>query len=373
MSLKLNKSLIDSLLLRMILNYSKELVVARFHQDISVIALFSALVAPGGPAAAQEGFAGSVFTDTDRWMYPFNVTPGHRPAGSIFGFVSVPPSEDFDNRDAQIIVSFDTTGIVPAGEGADAYEIESITVEMTLSGQASGPLDTSYDVWQTYLPGETKGSMPDADPGRPIELFAAGFRFGYTRTTWEEDTIFSETGPFGTNNRTVFTAGFDGSGALVDVSSHINEQVDVSPLAIAGFPGLTDGDTPPEGAVATFDLDLTDVRTRDWISESLNEGRIFFAISSLIFAAQGDGILTQFYLRENPLVDAGVRDAASITMAGSFGGTECPMGDLDGDCLVTGADLGALLSAWGTDDPAADLDGSGVVNGGDLGVMLAGW
>ena len=41
-----------------------------------------------------EDFAGTVDTNADRWMYPFNATPGTRPAGSIFGFVSVPPSSD---------------------------------------------------------------------------------------------------------------------------------------------------------------------------------------------------------------------------------------------------------------------------------------
>ena len=48
-------------------------------------------------------------------------------------------------------------------------------------------------------------------------------------------------------------------------------------------------------------------------------------------------------------------------------------GDLDGDGVVGGADLGLLLAAWGTADPQADLDGSGTVDGGDLGLMLANW
>ena len=321
-----------------------------------------------------EDFDGVLPTSADRWMYPFNATPGYRPGGSIFGFVAVPANTDFDNRDAQIIIAFDTTDIVAPNQGIDAYQLDSITVEMTLSGQASSPLDTTYDVWQTYLPDGARGAIPDSDPGRPIEIFPAGFRFDFTRLTWEEDTTFSVTGPFGTNNRTVFTAGFNGKGALVDVSSHVNEQVDVSPLAIATFPGVAVGETAPEGAVATFDLDLSDERTRAWVSESLDEGRIVFAISSLIFASQGDGILTQFYLRENPLVVVGVRDSASLTMAGTVGESPCDIpGDIDGDCQVTGADLGALLAAWGSNDPAADFNGDGIVSGGDLGALLANW
>ncbi len=46
------------------------------------------------------------------------------------------------------------------------------------------------------------------------------------------------------------------------------------------------------------------------------------------------------------------------------------LGDINGDCIVDGADLGLLVSAWGTNDPAADLDGNGTVNGGDLGLQL---
>ena len=49
-----------------------------------------------------------------------------------------------------------------------------------------------------------------------------------------------------------------------------------------------------------------------------------------------------------------------------------PTGDLDGDGIVGGGDLGLLLVAWGGTGPA-DLDGDGVVGGGDLGLLLAGF
>jgi hypothetical protein len=52
----------------------------------------------------------------------------------------------------------------------------------------------------------------------------------------------------------------------------------------------------------------------------------------------------------------------------------CPA-DLDSDDLVTGADLGLLLSAWGhRGNPVpADLDRNGAVDGADLGLLLAAW
>ncbi|MCA9285295.1 MAG: hypothetical protein KDA22_08785 [Phycisphaerales bacterium] len=48
----------------------------------------------------------------------------------------------------------------------------------------------------------------------------------------------------------------------------------------------------------------------------------------------------------------------------------CP-GDLDGNTIVDGADLGMLLGAWGT--PDADLNGDGTTDGADLGLLLASW
>ncbi|HMN95719.1 MAG TPA: hypothetical protein PKC43_05650 [Phycisphaerales bacterium] len=48
------------------------------------------------------------------------------------------------------------------------------------------------------------------------------------------------------------------------------------------------------------------------------------------------------------------------------------LGDLDGNGIVDGADLGLLLGAWGDRGPA-DLDGNGVVDGADLGILLGNW
>lgn len=51
----------------------------------------------------------------------------------------------------------------------------------------------------------------------------------------------------------------------------------------------------------------------------------------------------------------------------------CPW-DQNGDGVIDGADLGALLGAWGSiDDPSADFNDDGVVDGSDLGIMLANW
>ncbi len=49
-------------------------------------------------------------------------------------------------------------------------------------------------------------------------------------------------------------------------------------------------------------------------------------------------------------------------------------GDLNGDGIVDGADLGIMLGAWGECDGCdEDLNGDGTVDGGDLGVLLGNW
>jgi hypothetical protein len=53
--------------------------------------------------------------------------------------------------------------------------------------------------------------------------------------------------------------------------------------------------------------------------------------------------------------------------------TTNPIGDLNGDGTVNGADLTILLAAWGDGGGPADLNGDGTVNGADLTVLLANW
>ncbi|MDA1106144.1 MAG: hypothetical protein O2855_06075 [Planctomycetota bacterium] len=73
-------------------------------------------------------------------------------------------------------------------------------------------------------------------------------------------------------------------------------------------------------------------------------------------------------------------DSGSIVEAAvddfSFGGLECDdtpstPGDLNGDGIVNGVDLSAMLAGWGT--AGGDANGDGTTDGVDLGVLLANW
>ncbi len=77
----------------------------------------------------------------------------------------------------------------------------------------------------------------------------------------------------------------------------------------------------------------------------------------------------------------GVPDAIDISSGASADANgdgvpdECGcVGDIDGDGLVGGADLAAMLGSWGAcGGCAADLTGDGVVAGDDLALLLSAW
>ena len=81
-------------------------------------------------------------------------------------------------------------------------------------------------------------------------------------------------------------------------------------------------------------------------------------IASLIFS----GVLQRV---------VGTAGASGMLVAVST--TTNPIGDLNGDGTVNGADLTILLAAWGDGGGPADLNGDGTVNGADLTVLLANW
>jgi glucose/arabinose dehydrogenase len=82
------------------------------------------------------------------------------------------------------------------------------------------------------------------------------------------------------------------------------------------------------------------------------------------------------------VVDQGSTTTGQIfKIIAASGEAPCPPettpGDINGDGLVDGTDLGLLLAAWGECPPSgdcpADVNGDGRINGSDLGVLLNNW
>lgn len=116
------------------------------------------------------------------------------------------------------------------------------------------------------------------------------------------------------------------------------------------------------------------------LSAALDGERIFVGIPRHDGPASDSGMVAVFELDD---CDAsGVLDAWEIA-AGSQLDTDgngvpdqcqIPSGDLNGDGVVDGQDLGLFTAYWGTDGSSGgDLNGDGLVDGGDIALILTQW
>lgn len=305
----------------------------------------------------------------DRWMYPFNGTPGYRPGASTFG-IWVSEGASFDNFDAQFVVGFDTSGDLQPGT-ADDWQVTSATVTFQVSNSGT-PYDDTIDVWNTFVEPTDPDWIEDVDPGQPIELFGTGFRYDYTASTWPEDAPFAFGDPSAIDVRSAYAGGFR-DGELVDVSNHVRDRWTPTPFAVGIVPDLADGDPIPQDSVFTFSIDVSDPNIAAYIMDGLDSGILSFTLASMtIVEFEGNLPFPIFYCKENVAVDFGLASAATldITLEAASTGNPC---DLNGDGSVDGADLSILLGSWNTADPEADLDGNGTVDGADLAALLGCW
>ncbi len=247
----------------------------------------------------------------DRWMYPFNGTPGTRPAASVFGAIG---EASFDDRDAQFLVRFDTTSVIAAGLGAGNYSLTSLQLTLTVNVGDSFRYDPTYDGVNTYLDPTASGYVADTDLGRPIELFAVGYRNGYSTST------FTETSPFGSateSGRNAYAAGFNSDGTLIDVSNNVASAFDVTPFAIGQVAGLTSGSFVPQEAQMTFSLNLSDPLILAYLQESLNAGYLEFMVTSLQATTQEAASgFPSFFTKDNLLHDPAFGDYLAGQLTG---------------------------------------------------------
>jgi hypothetical protein len=256
-----------------------------------LVALFVALAAPVASAAPIT------FTPPtgDRWMYPFNATPGTRTSGSTFGAAGDP---QFDDRDAQVFVHFDTAGLIPSGAGASSYVISSARLTMTLQTGVD-EYDPTYDSYTTYTVDE------DADAGRPFELYGVGYRYGFTTMTFAETSPFALGSPVGENLRSAY-ANDNAGGATRDVSNNLAGGFDPTPFALGALSGVTPGDAVAAGSAVTFDMALTpDVVA--YLQGRLDLGRVDLMLTSIHAAAQGGPVTFPiWWLEEGGAANAAV-------------------------------------------------------------------
>jgi len=295
----------------------------------------------------------------DRWMYPFNGTPGLRATGSVFGALG---SADFDNRDAQVLVGFDTS---PMATLSGSRALISLTLTVTTASSNTFVYDPTVDPLESYL------SDPDADDGRPLELFGVAVRNGFLRPTLDTNStdplLFKETSPFSTSpgvfrsSRSMFAA--DALGA--DVSNNVSNGQSVVPWAVGRTDTVAPGATVPRNTEFRFSIDLNDLETARYVDDALSVGEIYLSLTSFHSASQGGPpSFPSFYL------DAGGTSLGPTPrLEFEFG----PSSDLNEDGSVDGADLGLLFASWGGTSGPADLNVDQLVDGADVAILFNYW
>lgn len=264
-----------------------------------VRAIICALLGWGAASAQAQPFSvQSTPANIARWMYPFNVSPANRATAPVFAaFGSIP---DFDTRDGQYLLGWDTSNSIPVGLGARNYLISRVRVTLTVSANMQYAYDGTLHDYRNYFPTNDPNYLPSTDSNSPVELYGAGFRGGFTNSDGVyvayAATNYPQGGPFFVNpsggdytNRIAYAVCYSTNGVLVDVSDNvaddgtneISNPFEVAPFAVGNSTNVAPGQLMPEDSQITFDLNLNDPLIYGYIQQGLNAGNLSFMASSL--------------------------------------------------------------------------------------------
>jgi hypothetical protein len=245
---------------------------------LSILLLASAT----GRVAAQSVALNDANPAIERWMYPFNVSPCDRVAGSTFG--SFGDDTGVDTRHAQQLVGWNTAALITTNRGPANYLIKSCRVTITINRGNLFAYDPIQDDYRTYFDTNHAEYLPDADVGRPMELFGVGFRNGFDAASFDNCSAF---GSNAAGERNAYAAGWATNGALVDVGNNVGKtnvafpSFEVWPFAIGQTTNVTSGELVPAAAKITFDLNLSDPFVVTYLQRALDTGRLRLMLSSL--------------------------------------------------------------------------------------------
>lgn len=320
---------------------------------LCIVALKGAAFASGPIEAAWN------VPTLDRWMYPFNETPGTRPLAPIFAALDI---AGFDDRDAQLLIGFNTSGQITPGQGADSYRIARARIRAIIAMDRTFEYDPTHDPLNSYFaPGEP-GYIPDEDPGRPIELFAAGYRNGFSATTFMEHSPFGGAPivPPAEGSRHVFAANLDAQAHATDISRNVRLRVEAVPLAIGQTSAVAPGELVPADTEFEFEIDLCVLGAQTYLARALDEGMLHLVITSL-HAIPGPGGPVEypvFYTKENALAMPPFSRAAKLELTVVI---DCDP-DLDANGVLDVFDFLTFGNLFAAGDLLADFDGDCVLD-----------
>ncbi|MFI4915260.1 MAG: GC-type dockerin domain-anchored protein [Phycisphaerales bacterium JB060] len=313
----------------------------------TLLALAGATLAQSGPIALSFDAP-----TRDRWNYPFSATPGTRTNATIFGATGI---EGFDDRDAQFIVGFDTAGQVPTGLGAGAFRVVSARVTLVIENNLQFVYDDTPDALASFFDPADPDYVEDATPGRPIELYATGYRNGFTIESWEETSEFGGIPivPPAEGARNAFAAFYTGVDGVVDLSRQVRERIESTPLAIGQTDGVAVGEFVPAETVFTFDIDTCVPGAAAFFDSSFDAGKLNLTVTSMHDAELGSTQYPAFFTKENAISPIlGYSPRLELTVI-AFDDA-----DINGDGELDIFDFLAFQNAFDAGDPLADFDGN---------------
>lgn len=301
----------------------------------------------------------------DRWMYFIGDFDGQRPAASTFGAFD----PRFDVRDALFLLGWDTAGVIATNAGPSRYLLRHARITLTVTQGGSFEYDPTHDAYTTYATNQPNYT-PDTDPGRPVELYGAGFRNGFNAATFLENSPYGPVNPITSSNislgtRNAFAVMFDTNGLPVDVGNNVGQfnpdwmqpDFETAPWAIGRTTNAAPGELVSEDARFTFDVDLGDPLVAGYFQRALHEGRLRLVVSSLHPSAQvggpigggGQGAFPLWATKENLLFDAPALELV---------GTVVTDADMDGDGLPDDWERFYFGDLSAEPDVDSDLDGA---------------
>lgn len=291
----------------------------------------------------------------------------------------------FDERDWQQQWAWNTAGMgITPDLGHVNYVVERVELAWSLATPVGTvAYDPTLDSHLTYDLVDRPAVTPDTDPGRPITLFGAGFRNGFTGFTFDPadpngPPLFSDSGEGygpGTNGkdiRHVFPIDFDDLGLPRSVSNNLDESglgdagFDPNPFAIATTDAVLPGQALTLNTIMSFDIAVEDPHIQGYLARALDQGILGFVLATLHPATgsefgQRTGTYPRFFQRDfGPQVVGAIEIDVLLCTEGCA--------DIDGNTVVDATDFFTVIQQFGLSGPdrTADIDGNDVVDATDF-------
>jgi hypothetical protein len=200
----------------------------------------------------------------DRYHYPFAPDGGTRATANTFS-TNVP---NFDNRDAEFLVRWDTAaaGIAP-GQAPVSYTVTGVTITLWHVNNVAFQ-------WDTRTPVNNK-----------LQVFGMGVNSpNFTKATWTENTPYEgQAGAPGGPERNPHPLNIDDTAPTQNVSNDLaaTEWGLGEPIYGTAAGEYNPGGTPPPAPFpVTYTLNIANARVLAYVQQSLADGYIDFVFST---------------------------------------------------------------------------------------------